>query len=814
MRLTLRTLLAFLDGILDADDQNDIGEKVKESEYATQLVHRTRDVVRRMRLEAPELTGTGVCHDPNSVAEYLDNTLAPEQIAEFERICLESDVHLAEVGSCHHVLTMILGEPANVDPTSRERMYQLGSTNPEIASAAAQPEAPSHDPTQEHARNKPEVPSYLRESQGSPLRSVLVVGLLAAAIAGVLVMLNPQWLNPPAPKTPADVADGSGLTGGSGVTPQPTDPPTPTSPTPADAVATTPPVGPPAETPSPTDPPASVGQPGAPVAAGSATGDDAVVKDGAVATIPSDVNDRAAAAVPPVAPVEPPVESAVEPPTADAPADAVADALPADAPTTDLPPATAATSDPAAPAEVPVAAPVEDTPAAPTDAPAPADTADTPSDTVAELPADVAEPVVPRAPVTLGKLLSEDQVLLRWNPSQPAEDSDAVKAAHWNRLDRQASLRLGDKLLVLPTYRPMIIVGGTTIELDDATLIELTDIDENNVPQVTVHYGRLVVLSLGNPNAQLQLVLHDREGTATLRDAESTLAVEVRPYRRPGTDPTAVPSYAAVDMYGASGEVVWEESGDVETVVPLVGPAHLTLETNPADQPSAANDIPKWIERPQLTPLEKRASPLVAQRLRREGSLKVRLSEQVDHRLPEVRNLVIRSCAHIGHYDPVIRALADEKYRSGWTTFTRELRDALDRDPARGDKIRMAFERVNAEAAPRLYRMLWGYSNPQLLEEGEAKNLVIALDDDLLMVRVVAFWNLEDITGVRYNYRPEYSETRRRQHVGRWRREEKTKSIVHPEPKAPAARAPKNPAPAAPSGSDTDDVLGEELGGE
>src|SRR3954462_14075819 len=127
MRLTLRTLLACLDDVLDPVDKEELAHKIESSEFAEDLVHRTRDTVRRLRLSAPQVIGPGMGLDPNTVAEYLDNVMPPEQVGDFERICLESDVHLAEATACQHGRTRVLGQPADVDPLARQRMYTIMS---------------------------------------------------------------------------------------------------------------------------------------------------------------------------------------------------------------------------------------------------------------------------------------------------------------------------------------------------------------------------------------------------------------------------------------------------------------------------------------------------------------------------------------------------------------------------------------------------------------------------------------------------------------------------------------------------------------
>src|SRR4051794_8660784 len=127
LRLTLRTLLAYLDDTLEPAQVKEIGEKVAESEVARETVERIKTVTRRRRLTAPPLLADDHSTDPNTTAESPDTALPPDQVTELEQAALDNDVRLAEVAACHQILTLVLGEPARVPPTARRRMYRLVS---------------------------------------------------------------------------------------------------------------------------------------------------------------------------------------------------------------------------------------------------------------------------------------------------------------------------------------------------------------------------------------------------------------------------------------------------------------------------------------------------------------------------------------------------------------------------------------------------------------------------------------------------------------------------------------------------------------
>jgi hypothetical protein len=122
MRLTLRTLLAYLDDRLPPANAREIGQKIANSPFTTDLVERIRDVKRRRRLADPGKAQPMI--EPNLIAEYLDDQLTPDLVARIEREILSSDAMLAEVAATHEILGL-LRDPVTVDPRLRDRLYGL-----------------------------------------------------------------------------------------------------------------------------------------------------------------------------------------------------------------------------------------------------------------------------------------------------------------------------------------------------------------------------------------------------------------------------------------------------------------------------------------------------------------------------------------------------------------------------------------------------------------------------------------------------------------------------------------------------------------
>ena len=215
MRLTLRTLLAYLDDALDPAQAKVIGQKLAESPSALELVDRIRKVTRRRGLSTPPTsTEQGSPSDPNTVAAYLSDALSADQIAEFEATCLASDVHLAEVAACHQILTLVISEQVLVPPTAVRRMYGLVKGRESIPNRKPGNTIPVGGLPGDagHAMDDSDAPYLLgmsAYSQSQPIvLRVLKWSAVAALVFGFAVASYMAWpsVRVPTGSTPQDVA--------------------------------------------------------------------------------------------------------------------------------------------------------------------------------------------------------------------------------------------------------------------------------------------------------------------------------------------------------------------------------------------------------------------------------------------------------------------------------------------------------------------------------------------------------------------------------------------------------------------------------
>jgi len=754
MRLTLRTLLAYLDDILDPTDASELRRKIEDSDFAKGLVHRIQSANSRSRLGAPPVEGKGMGLDPNTVAEYLDNVLPPERVPDLERICLESDIHLSEVASCHQILAIVLGEAADVDPGLRERIYRLGSPGTSrtaastispaevngghaVRSGRPSPEGPvlggMYDPppvpvvpppieAQGEApmpavrRSRTEVPEYLRAGQRSNWKPMVVTLLLAFLLSAVaLRAIGPFDRDHPLLRlfggSGAQVADGKLPQNGIGESTETTE------------------VAEPAETGLPD----SADRPGV-----------------------ADVEARS------TAPDDSPDEDTAQPgrgPDGRSPADGASAASPG----TGESGASIATNDGRADPEFPETEPDPGRVAGEVDSEM-EPTGATPDLDSGEPLSDVAS----AQPVEVGYVkIKELQFPVRFDP----------KTQDWYRLPARSKLFSGDHLRVLPTFYPEIVLTpGVQIVFAGPSSLVLTPPTPQGEPTLSMRYGRAFVATAGVPGARLHLNLGGRICSVTFLDAASEIALETRNFLPPGAHPERDATQRVTRVFTTIGRIEWQDDATSSPVPVIEGQVRVLVDGNA--ETLAAGDLPSWILREDLREIDRSASMVLASYLVPDRSMTLSLRERAQDRRTEIRALAAMALAHLDIYEPLVAELDDVRQRPHWAGEFEALRQAMAKSPESAEAVRQNLEKRFPNIAEDAYRLLAGYS-PQQLLEGADDALVKMLDHPSLCVRVLAFENLRRITGLTLLYRADVSEESRRSSVRGWQERLNNRTILY-----------------------------------
>jgi hypothetical protein len=272
------------------------------------------------------------------------------------------------------------------------------------------------------------------------------------------------------------------------------------------------------------------------------------------------------------------------------------------------------------------------------------------------------------------------------------------------------------------------------------------------------------------------------QGTATLVDADSSLAIKVSRWLPPGTDPQAFTGMPVVEIFNTGGRVAWQTA----TLEKVEIPANHVIVYVGADPPEMQGPFfpPEWIDAKSISPIDRSASLSLEVTLDSSKPLNVSLQETAQDRRVEVRALSARCLATLDEFDPILRELSDNRQYSFWPNEVEALKQAISRSPQTAAELAADLERLRGSDAKDLYRLLWGYS-PDQLEKGAAAQLVRYLEHEQMDVRVLTFYNLVTITGAQEFYRPERPPTQVRAAIQNWKERLAKGTIAYKFPPSP-----------------------------
>lgn len=786
MRLTLRTLIAYLDDVLEPSQIKEIGKKLEESSYASSLVERIKDVMRRRRLTAPEVEGPGSNPDPNTVAEYLDNTLTPESVADVEKICLNSDVNLVEVAATHQILTLVLGEPATVNPDTRDRIYALGpapaGTLTETADAmtSPQPSTPAPETTAQHPSTAPlrnptpvkqqtmpaeepepfssRIPDYLKTK---PLwkRVTPYFLILLAAVVWAGLFFSDEALFPNL---------FSGRDNSSEL---------------ASNTAENPEVN--------LGPPAAISQP-------KTTTDS---KSPAAPATNTEADEKPAVSTPEKKePAGETVAMNTKPPAFDPPPPADAETASTSRPVPATPPLTE-------PLPIPVT-----TETAKAEPPQPASTD---SKTVAMNTAN-SKPATPAPP----KIEMADAA-----EQAPAAQIESEDGFFLEQVDKKHELADKNDWIILSKVSP--IQGGATIASPEPFTARI------NIPEalckvvllpgtVVTYTGKNKAADMGFQIQEGRIRIEASRGLSDARDAagpvlsikindelwridlvtrDSVCGIEIVPVQphKPGQIPDA-DNYTGI-LYVYSGMIRFSDGkGKVQTIdaghwMSLSARDRAQGLINPSDRPKPLR-VPHWVE-PDYKDnsyLARRLIAAFAKELKDGQLVSLTMPAITKDLKPNVSDLATKSLALTNRYQELVKVLNEVDHHESRIAAINGIRNWLLRDPENGNRLTESLQsQFSPQMAEIMERLLWGFQQQDAQDRFISGRLVEWLENNNVAVRELAFNYINELTGRSVDYSAIATPTQRRATARRWFTHiEKHGSLLDPQEGSPAS--PDKPA--------------------
>lgn len=827
MRLTLRTLLAYLDDILDAADAQDISNKINESEFAQELVQRRRDAMRRLRLAAPAIMGEGMGADANTVAEYLDNTLAAERVGEFEKVCLDSDEHLAEVSACHQILSLVLSVPAELEQTDRKRLYGLsGSASvrkdhphaTEASSTASGNDSSTGNtsaspfaadtrngntaqvalPRRAESPNK--TPDYLRpRSRFMPWLlasgcSLLAAGFLFAKFGDHELLHQAAHFSKQSTASPGPSADRiqfdanlvddeaereSDKAGGYAPPLEVVASPIseadssrhPSERMASDLVAATT-----SETFESIPAEAEIVLP-------QKAGQFPPVWDDPYSDVTTEATDRQSTAPadseaflwPEAGPNHegslddaPLLNAAEEHVINENLTESAADDFP-------YPPSPHLSGRNLGENETgPAPTVASDKPLLQDDSFAKSSESDEPITSINSQSASQPSPAELQTGEASGELRGGgDSQETQYTP--PVVSSEAgnllrlnSNSGRWELIAADEQLEIDDRLLALPLCRSVLhYPNGTKITIGSSSAA---------VPRADLHGSPLIELVDGSmtlelsPDTQESFAVGLAENEIVLRPVSSAARVALRgslfSSGELGTNVTHQGRQAQLAVLEGAIRVERMPDHQDRTLNSLQG---FSVNSDGLTAHQDWDDVPDWAVEEPLRLIEQRTQHNLRQLLASDKPVKIALLEMLRSPQPRDRAIAAISLGLLGHLEPSLAALNEPDQKSFWPEAIDAVRHVIAMEPNGADRVREALQQIyGTSQASSLYRLLGGFTLDEFQRDG-AVLLVGSLDHPLLAHRVLGAWNLRELTGAGAHYEPDAGPTDRRRKIQTWR---------------------------------------------
>jgi hypothetical protein len=377
--------------------------------------------------------------------------------------------------------------------------------------------------------------------------------------------------------------------------------------------------------------------------------------------------------------------------------------------------------------------------------------------------------------IEVRKLQSDNQLLVRWHEGVGA----------WMRLASGEPLTMGDQFMVLPTYRPVLIMSdGLELTLCGATrgaiLEESSESgNEPSKPSIGIEYGCVIIATGGKEGGQISLRCGPCRQAITLLDASSAAAIEVRRIRAPGQDPEQTDAHCVVRLWATGGPIQLQRPGQAPAQIDPGMVFVCVDEDEGSIEP--AHQSPLWLESLPLRPIDREASRQLDSKVTAERPVARSLDDATHDRRAEVRALAVGCLAHFEQYGALVRALGSEEQRSWWTLHFDSLQEALARSRQSAQAVHQALQDHCGGDASLLYRLAWGYSDEQLRVGADAE-LVHLLGHESLSVRVFGLETLRRITGKTLSFLPWVPQRQRHRAVVAWQNLQEDGGVRHRQP--------------------------------